>query len=198
MSKVKKRGKYKVWTRKEEKILLKDCERKSVGEIAKKLKRSESSVQRKRKRMGLYGFMESTDMLNTVQISEITGSCQSSIRGTWQNKGLQLQKVGQYRVTTEENLINFMQEHPELWTASRCDYYYFSKYKWFCERLERERAGLEISEHERKLKKWTARDISRVKMLKNRGFTNKDIAKELGRTKCSIDHISQKIWRGEL
>ena len=142
--------------------------------------------------------MENTDKLNTVQIAEVTGSCQSSISGTWQNKGLRLQKVGQYRVITEENLINFMQEHPELWTASRCDYHYFSKYKWFRERLERERNGLEMSEHENKLKKWTARDVSRVKMLKKRGFTNKEIAKELGRTKCAIDHMSQKIWRGEV
>ena len=61
MGEVKTRGKYKIWTREEEEILLKDCERKSVGEIAKKLNRSISSVQRKRKRMGLYGFMENTD-----------------------------------------------------------------------------------------------------------------------------------------
>ena len=193
MGEIRKYGKHRRWTKEEEAILLRDYERKSVGEIARKLKRSENSIHCKRKRMGLYCFRESTDKLNTCQVAEIIGISQSGVEHTWRKKGLEFQKVGKYSVVTEEVLVKFMQEHPELWKASKCDYYFFCRYKWFKERLEREKAGIEKYDHYKDLKRWTDKDISRVKMLMKRGFSNKEIAEEIGRTKYATDHVCRRL-----
>lgn len=193
MGEVRKYSRRRSWTKEEERILLRDYERKSVSEIAKKLNRSESSIHCKRKRMGLYCFRESTDKLNTCQVAEIIGISQSGVSHTWMRKGLKFQKVGGYKVVTEETLVKFMQEHPELWKASKCDYYFFCRYKWFKDRLQRENAGIEKYDHYKDLRRWTDKDISRVRMLMKRGFSNKEIAEEIGRTKYATDHVCRRL-----
>ena len=131
------------WTKEEEELLIKYSEKMTESGIAKKMNRPVSSVRAKRTRMGLPCFMDQTEKMNATMIAEIVGLDRSSIHRVWENKGLQMKRVGQFKVTDEKELIRFMQEHPELWKASKCDYYYFCQYKWFTDRLERERAGKE-------------------------------------------------------
>ena len=90
-------------------------------------------------------------------------------------------------------MLDFMQEHPELWKASDCDYYFFCRYKWFTDRLESEKAGTDNISHYRNRKAWTELDISRFKMLKSRGLTHNEIAAELGRTRRAIDHMNMRL-----
>lgn len=193
MGKVRKYARHTAWTKEEEEYLAKHSESKSDGEIAKILKRSRSSVKGKRIRMGILSFTDQTDKINAVQIGELVGEHQTSITTTWVKKGLVLKPAGSFKVTSEDQLVKFMKEHPELWKASKCEYYFFSRYKWFKDRLEREKAGTETYNRYKDYRHWTDLEISRVKMLKKRGLTHREIAMEVGRSRQAIDHLSMKL-----
>lgn len=193
MGEVRKYGRHKKWTDEEMENLERWCEKYSTGEIARRLKRSVSSVRCKRIRMYIPNFMEQTDMLTGAEIGRLVGMDKSNIYKTWEPKGLKVQIVGRNKMVSEEHLTKFMKEHPELWKASKCDYYYFCRYKWFKDRLQRERDGLEDYDFYKDFKHWTTKDISRVRMLKKRGLTHREIAEEVGRSKQAIDHLSRKF-----
>ena len=148
--------------------------------------------------MGIQCFVEQREVIFGSEIAELVGEESASIYKTWVLKGLNLKKVGPYRAISEQQLIDFMVEHPEMWKASKCDYYFFSRYKWFVDRLKNEKSGNEKYNHYKNIRKWTDRDISRFKMMKRRGMSHIEIAKELGRTQRSIDHISKRIKDGEI
>ena len=181
------------WTEQEEEEFLKLSEKYSQTKIARKLNRSVASVKGKRIRMNIDCFSEQTDKLNITQISEITGIQKGSISKTWRKYGLKLKKEGCFSVISENELIDFMKSHPELWKASDCDYYFFYRFDWFIERLEKEKSGIYELSHYRNRKSWTELDISRFNMLKSRGLTHNQIAAELGRTKNVVDHMSMRL-----
>ncbi len=181
------------WTEQEEEEFLKLSEKYSQTKIARKLNRSVASVKGKRIRMNIDCFSEQTDKLNITQISEITGIQKGSISKTWRKYGLKLKKEGCFSVISENELIDFMKSHPELWKASDCDYYFFYRFDWFIERLEKEKSGIYELSHYRNRKSWTELDISRFNMLKSRGLTHNQIATELGRTKNAVDHMNMRL-----
>ena len=181
------------WTEQEEEQFLKLSEKYSQTKIARKLNRSVASVKGKRIRMNIDCFSEQTDKLNITQISEITGIQKGSISKTWRKYGLKLKKEGCFSVISENELIDFMKSHPELWKASDCDYYFFYRFDWFIERLEKEKSGIDELSHYRNRKSWTELDISRFNMLKSRGLTHNQIAAELGRTKNAVDHMNMRL-----
>lgn len=185
--------KKKRWTAEEEEKLIWLSERKTQSGIAKSLKRSVSSVKCKRISMGIDCFTEQTDLLNITQIAEITGVEKGSISRTWRKYGLEFRNIGNFCVVSENELIDFMQENPELWKASDCDYYFFYRFPWFIERLEREKTGKDNLNHYRNRKEWTDLDISRFRMLKSRGLTLNQIAIELGRTRSAVEHMSMRL-----
>lgn len=181
------------WTEQEEEQFLKLSEKYSQTKIARKLNRSVASVKGKRIRMNIDCFSEQTDKLNITQISEITGIQKGSISKTWRKYGLKLKKEGCFSVISEDELIDFMKSHTELWKASDCDYYFFYRFDWFIERLEKEKSGIYELSHYRNRKSWTELDISRFNMLKSRGLTHNQIATELGRTKNAVDHMNMRL-----
>lgn len=181
------------WTEQEEEEFLKLSEKYSQTKIARKLNRSVASVKGKRIRMNIDCFSEQTDKLNITQISEITGIQKGSISKTWRKYGLKLKKEGCFSVISEDELIDFMKSHTELWKASDCDYYFFYRFDWFMEKLEKEKSGIDELSHYRNRKSWTELDISRFNMLKSRGLTHNQIATELGRTKNAVDHMNMRL-----
>lgn len=189
MGEVRKYAPHRRWTMEEENRLLELSESMTKSRIAKELERSVSSVNSKRIALGIGSFTEQTDDLSMTQIAELVGVDKSSIAKTWRKYGMRFRTVGRYKVIKEATLIAFMQKHPELWKASKCDYYFFCKYPWFIERLENERAGTDNGTHCRNRRPWTSVEISRLQMFLRRGLTHKQIADELGRTKRSVDHM---------
>lgn len=193
MGELRKYTPHKRWTREEENLLIELSETMTQGQIAKQLGRSPSSVKHKRIALGIDSYTEQTDDLTITQIAELVGADKQTIGKTWRKYGMRFRTVGYYKVTKEKTLLAFMQKHPELWKASKCDYYFFCQYEWFMERLEAERAGFDDSTHYLNRKHWTSMEISRLKMLKSRGLTNKEIAEELGRTKSAVDHMVTRV-----
>lgn len=197
MGEIRKYGEHRRWTKEEEKRLCQLCEEKTKSGIAKELGRSRQSVNSKRIELGIASFTEQTDKLSMKQIAELVGVDSSTIGKVWTNHGLRFRKVGRYKIISEDRLLSFMQEHPELWKASKCDYHFFCRHKWFMERLENEKSGIDNGTHYQNMRFWTGTEISRMKMLKRRGLTHGEIAKELGRTKRAVDHMNMRLNRLE-
>lgn len=193
MGELRKYTPHRRWTKEEENRLIELSEVMTEGQIAKQLGRSPSSVKHKRIALGLASYTEQTDDLTIAQIAELVGVDKQTIGRTWRKYGMRFRTVGYYKVTKEKTLLRFMRNHPELWKASKCDYYFFCQYKWFMERLEAERAGFDDSTHYLNRKQWTSVEISRLKMLKGRGLTHREIAEELGRTKSAVDRMVMRI-----
>ena len=193
MGEIRKYSHHKAWTKEEEERLRKLSEMKTQGGIAKELGRSVQSVKNKRIELGIQSFTEQTDKLTMVQISELVGVDKSTISKVWKKHGLRFRKIGYYMMTSEDNLLSFMQEHPELWKASKCDYYFFRQNEWFLERLKNEKSGIDRGTHYQNRVFWTGAEISRMKMLKRRGLTHCEIARELGRTKRAVDHMNMRL-----
>lgn len=192
MGSVRKSTKHRRWTQEEEEKLRNLSERMTKTQLAKALKRTQSSVNTKRNRLGIPCFAEQTDLLNGTEIAQLVGVHSTSIYKTWVSKGLSMKKIGYCLLASEKELVRFMQEQPQLWKASKCDYYFFCRYEWFLERLKKERAGEDNGNRYTNTRRWTEKEISRAKMLKSKGLTHKEIGKELGRTKGSIDHLSMR------
>ena len=197
MGEIRKYGEHRRWTKEEEKRLCQLCEEKTKSGIAKELGRSRQSVNSKRIELGIASFTDQTDKLSMKQIAELVGVDNSTIGKVRTNHGLRFRKVGQYKVISEDRLLSFMQEHPEFWKASKCDYHFFCRHKWFMERLENEKSGIDNGTHYQNMRLWTGTEISRMKMLKRRGLTHGEIAKELGRTKRAVDHMNMRLNRLE-
>lgn len=196
MGKVRK-NKRKRWTKEEEERLKKLCGTRTDREIAKVMHRTKSSVKSKRLALGIPAFLDLTDKLMLIQIAELVGMEQSIIGKTWFRKGLPYKKHGYYKMVSEEQLLKFMKEHPELWKASECDYYFFCRHKWFREKLENEKKSIDTGNHYRNRKSWTAVEVSKMNMFLKRGLTHKEVAEELGRTLQAVDHKIMQLKKLE-
>lgn len=195
MGAVRKYGRHRAWTQEEIEKLRELSEEKTKSGIAKELGRSCQSVNSKRIELGIASFTAQTDKLNMRQIAELVGVDGRTIGKVWVKHGLRFRKVGCYKVISESRLLSFMKEHPELWKASKCDYHFFCRHKWFRERLENEKSGIDQGTHYQNMRFWTGAEISHMQMLKRRGLTHEEIAKELGRTKRAVDHMNIRINR---
>ena len=196
-------GKHRRWTAKEEELLSRCSEKYPDSVTAKKLGRTTSAVKAKRIAMGISSFTNQTDKLTLKQVADLVGLDKTNIGKVWVRHGLSIQKQRHYRLVKEEDLVLFMRQHPEFWKASKCDYYFFCRYKWFRERLEREKAGADEVSRYQNYKYWTSREISRMQMLKRKGLTHRQIGAELGRSKRAVDKMvmrtkerndKERIW----
>lgn len=195
MGEVRRYGRHRTWTQEEVEKLRRLCEEKTQSGIAKELGRSSQSVKSKRIELGISSFTDQTDKLSMKQIADLVGVDSSTIGKVWKKHGLRFRNVGMYKVISEESLLAFMQAHPELWKASKCDYHFFCRNQWFMERLKNEKSGIDRGTHYQNMRFWTCAEISRMKMLKRRGLTHCDIARELGRTKRAVDHMNMRLNR---
>ena len=186
---------HRPWTKEEEQKLIELSEYKTQSGIAKELGRSVQSVKCKRSRMGIDSYINQTDRLTMSDVSRLVGIDLKSISTTWRKYGLRFRRNGPFMTIGEDSLVKFMQDNPNLWKASKCDYYFFCRYKWFKKRLEDEKAGIDTGDHYQNKRSWSDYDISRFKMLKKKGYSHREIAEELGRTKLAIDHLSIRLNR---
>lgn len=196
MGEVRRYAPHRQWTKDEEDRLMELSEVMTKSQLAKELGRSVSSVNNKRISMGLASFSDQTDKLTITQIAGLVGVDVSTIAKTWRKYGMRFRTIGYFKMTTEQTLVAFMKKHPELWKASKCDYHFFCRYKWFIERLDKERTCIDSVSHYQNRRPWTSLEISRMQMLKRRGLTHREIGNELGRSKQAIDHMIMRCNEG--
>lgn len=193
MGKIRRYGKHRYWTEEEIEKLQKLTKSKTKQQIADVLKRTPQSVECKMQRMGIEPFNARTDLLKAKDVGRLVGQHEKSIYNRWYKTGLPLKRVAKYRMISEKQLAKFMQEHTELWRASQCDEYFFGKYEWFNERLKAERKGIDIIHPYRKRKPWSPVELSRARMLHNKGLHYTEIAKELGRSNKAMYHVVRRF-----
>lgn len=83
-----------------------------LATVARKLNRSENAVFLKRQRTGIGGFMANTDMLTRNTISRILGVENRTLQ-YWERKGLKSVRKNPYVMYRQQDIIRYMEEHPE-------------------------------------------------------------------------------------
>lgn len=158
-----------------------------VSHIANRLGRSFNSVNLKLNRMGLSGFEKSTDLLTMNQLCLMMGVESRTVKKKWKGHGLRIMKRGNYLVVRQEALIKFLKNHPEDWNAADVtEDSLIVGFPWY---KEKRRKDKKTQYH------WTAEDIARLRLLRRRGFTIREIAEAMGRSQSSIKY---KLYpRGE-
>lgn len=109
----------------------------SISEIAINLGTPRTAVERYCY-SHLGAVKDSDGNLTLTEVSRITGASVNSIKETWQKYGLKTKKIGAFRMIREDELLRFMEEHPERWKASKCEEWYFSDKKWFQKKRKEE------------------------------------------------------------
>lgn len=157
----------------------------TVASIAKILGRSYIAVNNKIHRLGISGFLGSTDLLTVNQVCQMLGIHYRTLQCKWERKGLKLLHKGNYVVIRQEELIRYMKEHPEDWNAYKIrDDTLFRKYNWYKEKKKTDRPKKYF---------WTSGEIQKMQYLRHCGFSISEIAKKLGRSESSIKY---KLYRG--
>lgn len=191
MGTVRKYGKHKPWTPKEEEQLKKLCEKYTKSDIARIMKRTQSSVNSKRIQLGLKPFMNTTEKWTFRQIEQSVGLSGNTVSKTWVKHGLIFKKYNNFCLVEEKDLHKFMQEHTDLWDATKCDYYLFCQYEWFVEKLKQDKK----QPMEQKQHYWTDYQKRQFDILARRGYSYREIAKEIGKTKSAVEHYASRAAR---
>ena len=185
------------WTKEEETYLEKYHGIMDQKRIAKKLGKSVGSVREKSRRMGLGNLEEAATGITCSNVSRIVGVCRKTVNTTWIAKGLKAKKINRYVMVKEDDLLEFMQNHPNLWDARKCDYYFFQRFDWFIEKLSEDRKN-----NPQGLRPWTKQEEAILRTMRDRNVPYKKIAERLGRNRLSVARkysymISKEYSRGE-
>lgn len=188
MGEIRKYAPHRRWTKEEEERLMWLSERYTKADIARILNRTPSSVNAKRIALGIGGLMDMTERWNMKQVAEAVGMDKTTIGRDWVKAGLKTVKRKNYRLVEEKELHRFMRANPDRWDATKCDYYLFYQFPWFLEKLERDKQNPPNIVN----KRWTEYEKQQFVYLKKRGFTHREIAEKLGKTKSAVNHMSQR------
>jgi len=134
--KIKSKGYF--WT--DEDIEMLDNSLGSIGthKLAKRLGRSVNSVRCKAQLEGIGSYKNNTDDMTATTVAEILGMHRSTLYKDIYKGRLKSTKRGNYRMIREKDLLRFMQEYPDRWTARKCDRYLFQRHNWFMDKLKKE------------------------------------------------------------
>lgn len=123
--------------------------------------------------------MANTDMLTRNTLSRILGVENRTLQ-YWERKGLKSVRKNPYVMYRQQDIIRYMEEHPEDWNAARVtDDTLFMQYPWFKEKRKND-----ISHKYN----WTQTEVSQMKMLRKHGFTIREIAEKMNRSESSIKY----------
>ena len=191
MGKVRRKTKRKPWSQEDVDRLIDLRNRYTKKDIARIMRRSPSSISNKVRELELGGLMDNTDRWTFQQITYAVGVSKGVVHKTWVKHGLKYVKRGYFCLVEESELLRFMKEHPEFWDATKCDYYLFYQYPWFMKKLEEDKK----IPYEKKKYYWTDYQKQQFIIMKKRGFTHREIAKAIGKTKRAVDHHSAKMGK---
>lgn len=150
-----------------------------LATVARKLNRSENAVFLKRQRTGIGGFIANTDMLTRNTLSRILGVENRTIQ-YWERKGMKSVRKKPYVMYRQQDIIRYMEEHPEDWNAARItDDSLFMRYDWYKEKRRTDKPNRY---------NWTEAEVSWMKTLRRQGFTIREIAEKMNRSESSIKY----------
>ena len=185
------------WTAEELSYVREVWGEKTIPEIAAKLGRSINAVKVKTVRLGLTGQKWSGEMMSARKVSELLGVDVHAVIDYWIPKcGLKAKakRLGASKRTTTiimfEDLLSWLQEHQDLWDSRRVPEYGLGiEYKWLRAKRENDKQL-----PARRLQKWTSNEDQRLIIMFKRGDkTQAEIAKELNRSRASVEHRLSRL-----
>lgn len=180
------------WTKKEEEILKELWGEKTPSSIAKKLKRTETAIVVRAKKLKLGPYCQ--EYLAFNNIADLVGLDSHCISETWKNKGLKYKKYKNKYLVKLENLLKFMKENQDLWDSRKLEPLILGKEpKWLKEKRE-----LDKKQPKNKFARWTpAQDNMLITYL--RKYNYEEIGKMLGRSTNSVERrVSRLKEKGKL
>ena len=176
------------WTEEEKFYLEEKWGTLSVKVLAKRFNRTETAVIRFAEKNG-FGSMYREGTLTTKQISKMFNVNIGTVRTYWIGKhGLKATKKALknrrcWRVRMED-LIDWCEHNQDKWKSNHLELYALSiEPEWLKEK--RKRDNNEFTE--KKGTSWSISEITKLRNLVEEGYTSKEIAKIMNRSKCSID-----------
>lgn len=152
----------------------------TVKTIAKMLGRSFDAVNIKLNRIGLSGFVKSTDRFTINQICSIFRVSWRTVDKKWKDHGLRILRKGNFKVVSQDDLIKFLKNNQDIWNAANMsDDWILSQYDWF---VEKKKADTKTQYH------WTSYEVSKLNYLRGKGYSCREIAERLGRTEASVKY----------
>ena len=168
------------WTQEELQILEDMISTYTVASIAKKLGRSFAAVNLKLNRMGMAGFEKSTDRLTMNQVCLMIGVQSRTVKKKWKDKGLRIIRKGNYLTVRQEDLICYLKDHPEDWSAANIpDDSLIMAFPWYKEKKKQD---------SKRQYYWTPEELSKLKYLRYQGYSIREIAEQMGRSESSIKY----------
>ena len=180
------------WTKEEEKILKELWGDKTPSSIAKKLKRTETAIVIRAKKLKLGPYCQ--EYLTFNNIADLVGMDSHCISETWKNKGLKYKKYKNKYLVKVENLLKFMKENQDLWDSRKLEPFIFGKEpKWL-----KEKRKFDKTQPKNKFVKWTpTQDNMLITYLKK--YNYEEIGELLGRSKNSIERrVARLKEKGKL
>ena len=173
--------KRRTWTKEEVEFLQEHTDRMFVWEIAKRLKRSETSVIMKMHRMGIKGIRESTDFLTVHRVCEIMGVTYRTVK-RWERHGLPVKSKGAYLHICQKDLIKFLFKNQSLWDATKVRDDHL-----LCMQTDLQEVFLKKKIADRKKPmRWSDYETHKLKMMYARGSSIREIADAIGRSYYAV------------
>lgn len=180
------------WTKEEEEILKELWGDKTPSSIAKKLKRTETAIVIRAKKLKLGPYYQ--EYLTFSNIADLLGLDPHCISRIWKSKGLKYKKYKNKYLVKVENLLKFMKENQELWDSRKLEPLILGKEpKWLKEKRE-----FDKTQPKNKFVKWTpTQDNMLITYL--RKYNYEEIGELLGRSRRSIERrVARLKEKGKL
>lgn len=100
------------------------------------------------------------------------------MKGKWARKGLHILHKGNYLVVQQQELIKYLENHPEDWNAANIpDDSLIRGFPWYKEKKQTDTKTRYY---------WTEEEVSKLKYLRHEGYSIREIAEQMGRSESSI------------
>ncbi len=189
------------WSKKEKEYLTENWGKKSLGEIARSLKRTKYAVERRVRKMKLGGIFSVGEYFNTNQIAGILGK-QTKMIIKWIKEG---KLKGEYKfmgrgdkygswIVKYDYFINWLETNQDKYDARDIKEYALGyEPDWLKKKREKDKIELQ-----NKWKKWSKIDGERLLDLYHDGKTIPELAERFGRTNGSIENKLARVCREKL
>lgn len=189
----------KTWSKEEDEFLAEKWGTGTIKRLASRMKRTETALIVRAKRLGLGPFH--AEFLTCNQAAELLGVDNKVVSQTFIKKGLKYKcrskkETKQVKYIYLEDLITFLKENHELWDSRKMEMFALGKeYPWL---VEKRKQDLLVPKNS--TKKWTnLEDKTLINYYCNHNLTNKQIGEIMCRSEAGVDRrIARLKERGFL
>ena len=168
----------------------------TVEAIAQKLRRTTESVKKQAIKLNLGALLGNRQSLIISDICAILKVSRDIVYRKWIKLGLKIIKIKttkdkHYFAVTLENLLTFLEEHQNLWDASKLEEYaLIYEPEWL-----RSKRINDILEPRKLPHQWKPREVQRIRALRQRGYAREQIKKMTGFSLNGVAYACRQLKR---